>query len=76
MGKAIKYTKVKVIKITETQHSTLKKLKHYKVNVSKFIRDAIAEKIKREHQDLLPKPKKEYCPFSNGTIEIITNNEQ
>ena len=59
----IKYTKVKVLKITEIQHKTLKKLAAYNINVAQFIRDAIAEKIKREHKDLLPKPKKEYCPF-------------
>ena len=59
----IKYTKVKVIKITETQHDTLKKMKAYNINVADFIRDAISEKIKREYHDLLPKPKKEYCPF-------------
>lgn len=58
-----KYTKVKVIKITEIQHNTLKKLDSYQVNVAQFIRDAISEKIKREHKNLLPKPKKEYCPF-------------
>jgi post-segregation antitoxin (ccd killing protein) len=59
----IKYTKVKVIKITDIQDKTLKKLAAYNINVAQFIRDAIAEKIKREHKDLLPKPKKEYCPF-------------
>ena len=66
----IKYTKVKVIKIRDIQDKTLKKLAAYNINVAQFIRDAIAEKIKREHKDLLPKPKKEYCPFSNGTIKI------
>ena len=59
----IKYTKVKVVKITPVQHETLKKLDSYKINVAKFIREAIAEKIKREYKYLLPKPKKEYCPF-------------
>ena len=58
-----KYTKVKVLKITDAQHQTLKKLDSYKINVSQFIRDAIADKIKREYSDLIPKPKKEYCPF-------------
>lgn len=28
------------------------------------------EKIQREYKELLPKPKKEHCPFSNGTIEL------
>jgi hypothetical protein len=63
MGKPIKYTKVKVIKITETQHKTLLKLDSYNINVADFIRNAISEKIKREYSDLIPKPKKEYCPF-------------
>ena len=63
MATPLKYSKVKVIKITEIQHQTLKKLDSYNINVAQFIRDAIAEKIKREYQDLLPKPKKEYCPF-------------
>ena len=63
MGKPIKYTKVKTLKITETQHSTLLKMKSYNVDVSEFIRQAIKEKINREYKELKPKPKKEYCPF-------------
>jgi hypothetical protein len=63
MGKPLKYTKVKVIKITDTQFQTLKKLESYNVKVSDFIRDAISEKIKRDYEELKPKPKKEYCPF-------------
>jgi hypothetical protein len=38
--------KTKVIRITELQLTTLKKMKYYKIDVGKFIRDAIAEKIK------------------------------
>ena len=57
------YTKTKVIRISETQLKTLQKMKSYNVDVGKFIRDAIAEKIKREYSDLIPKPKKEFCPF-------------
>lgn len=63
MGKAVKYTKVKVLKITEIQDQTLKKIAGYHINVAQFIRDAIAEKIKREHSDLIPKPKKSDYPF-------------
>ena len=59
----IKYTKVKVLKITNVQFETLEKLRHRKVNVADFIRTAIAEKIKRDAKDLIEKPKKEYCPF-------------
>ena len=56
------YTKVKVIRISETQLKTLQKIKSYKVDVGKFIRDAIAEKIKNEYKDLIPKPVNK-CPF-------------
>jgi len=58
----IKYTKVKVIKITDQQHQTLKKLDSYNINVAQFVRDAISEKIKREYKDLIPKVKND-CPF-------------
>lgn len=57
------YTKTKVVRISEVQLNTLQKMKSYNVDVGKFIRDAISEKIKREYKDLLPKPKKEHCPF-------------
>jgi predicted CopG family antitoxin len=57
------YTKTKVIRISENQHKTLVKMKSYNVDVGEFIRQAIKEKIQREYQDLIPKPKKEYCPF-------------
>lgn len=70
MPKLIKYTKVKVLKITETQYNTLQKLKFRKVNVAQFMRDAIKEKIQREASDLIDKSKIEYCPFSNKTIKL------
>ena len=57
------YTKTKVIRITETQCQTLLKMQSYNVDVADFIRKAISEKIKREYADLIPKPKKEHCPF-------------
>jgi hypothetical protein len=57
-----RYTKTKVIRITETQHKTLQKMKELNVDVGRFIRDAISEKIQREKIEIL-KPKKEYCPF-------------
>ena len=58
-----KYTKTKVIRISETQLSTLQKMKSYNVDVGSFIRDAISEKIKKEYYNLLPKTKKSDCPF-------------
>jgi len=38
MGTPLKYTKVKTIKLTETQHKTLQKMKEYKIDIGKFIR--------------------------------------
>lgn len=55
-------TKTKVIRISEIQHTTLVKMKSYNIDVGRFIREAIKEKIKREYSDLLPKIKNK-TPF-------------
>lgn len=52
------YTKTKVIRISETQLKTLQKMKSINIDVGNFIREAIAEKIKKEYQQLITKPKK------------------
>ena len=57
------YTKTKVIRISETQLNTLQKMKSYNVDVGNFIRQAIAEKIKRDYKELIPIPEKFKCPF-------------
>jgi len=57
------YTKTKVIRITETQHSTLVKMQSYNVDVGDFIRKAIQEKIVRDYKNLIPKVKKIHTPF-------------
>jgi len=57
------YTKIKVIRISEVQLKTLNKIKSYNIDVGKFIRDSISEKIKREYSNLIPKPEKVKCPF-------------
>ena len=57
-----KYTKTKVIRISESQLKTLQKMKLYNIDVGEFIRNAIKEKIQREYKDLIPKVKDE-CPF-------------
>lgn len=56
-------TKVKAIRISESQLKTLQKMKSYNIDTGKFIREAIAEKIKREYKDLIPKPEKIKYPF-------------
>ena len=53
----MKYTKVKVIRISEQQHNTLVKMKSLKIDVGKFIREAIKEKIDKEHSYLISKEK-------------------
>ena len=56
MPKPLIYTHSKVVKITETQYQTLKKLEKYNVRVCDFIRDAISEKLQREKIEIV-KPK-------------------
>ena len=63
MTKPLKYTKVKVIKITVVQHKTLKNLEGLNIKVSDFIRDAISEKLEREAKEIIEKSKNKYCPF-------------
>lgn len=58
-----KYTKTKVIRLTEVQHQTLKKMQSYNIDVADFIRSAISEKIKREYGFLKHKEKKQKTPF-------------
>jgi len=57
------YTQTKVIRISEMQLNTLQKMKSLNVDVGNFIRIAIQEKIKRDYQELIIKPKKSECPF-------------
>ena len=63
MSKPIKYTRSKVVKITEVQYQTLKKLEKYNVRVCDFIRDAIAEKLQREKIEIVKPKEKNICPF-------------
>lgn len=62
MPKPLIYTHSKVVKLTETQYKTLKKLEKYNVRVCDFIRDAISEKLQREKIEIV-KPKRDVCPF-------------
>lgn len=57
------YTEIFTLKISKPQKQTLEKLKNRNIKVSSFVRNAIAEKINREYEDLKPKIKDEYCPF-------------
>jgi len=59
----VKYTEIQTIRISKKQQETLSKLKRRGYNINQFIRNAISEKIQRDYKELIPKPKKEYCPF-------------
>lgn len=63
MPKPIKYTRSKVVKITEIQYDTLKKLEKYNIRVCDFIRDAISEKLDREKVEIVKPKVKNECPF-------------
>jgi len=58
-----KYTKTKVIRITETQHKTLQKMKTLNVDVGNFIRLAISEKLQREKIEIVKPKEVNKCPF-------------
>lgn len=70
-----RYTKTKVIRITETQLITLQKMKSYNVDVGNFIRQAISEKIQREYSDLIPK-KEDYKSNLIKSLEKAILQEQ
>lgn len=63
MPKPLIYSKSKVIKLTEVQYQTLKKLEKYNVRVCDFIRDAISEKIQREKIEIVKLKIKDKCHF-------------
>lgn len=58
-----KYTQTKVIRITETQHKTLQKMKFLNVDVANFIRLAIQEKLQKEKIEIIKPKIKDICPF-------------
>ena len=55
---------IKQVRISELQDETLNKLKYkYGLDVSQFIRLAIAEKIRRDYKIITEVKEKDYCPF-------------
>ena len=58
-----KYTKTKVIRITETQHKTLQKMKTLNVDVGNFIRLSIQEKLERDKHEIVKQKEVNKCPF-------------
>lgn len=58
-----KYTVIHTIRLSEQQAESLQKLKDYDVNVSKFIRLAISEKIKRDWKQIKENKQRVKLPF-------------
>ena len=55
MSKLATYTNSKTFKFSDQQINTFEKLEGLNVNVSKFVRIAIKEKIERDYKSLQPK---------------------
>ena len=53
----------KVIGFTKVQQEAFKTLEEYGVNVNKFIRAAVKEKLKRNWKSIKDKKEKIKCPF-------------
>mgnify|MGYP003649499078 FL=1 len=71
-----KYTKVKVIRISEQQHKTLVKMKSFNVDVGRFIREAIKDKIDKEHSCLITKQKPLEDEFAKSIrLALIESNK-
>ena len=58
-----KYTVIHTIRFSEQQAESLQKLKDYDVNVSKFIRLAISEKIKKDWKQIKEEKQRVKLPF-------------
>ena len=61
--KMSKLTVIHTIRFSEKQAESLQKLKDYDVNVSRFIRIAISEKIKRDWKEIKEKKERVKLPF-------------
>lgn len=55
-------TKIQRFRFSDDTVKKLDLLSRYGLNKSKFVRDAINEKLARDLPNIV-KPKKEYCPF-------------
>lgn len=67
----MKLTKTKTIRISEQQHNTLVKMKSYNVDVGRFIRDAIKEKINKEYSYMMEKKQLPLSEFERQLEKYI-----
>lgn len=61
--KSVQFTYKKQIGFTEEQHKSLLILESYNVNVNKFIRSAVKEKLSRDWKSIKEKHEKVKLPF-------------
>lgn len=57
------FTEIQTLRISKIQKETLFKMKSRNVDIARFIRSAIREKIKRDYKELMPKHPKITYPF-------------
>ena len=57
------FTHSKTFKFSKQQIQAFEQLEKYDVNVSKFVRLAIAEKIAKDWKNIKEKKERVYCPF-------------
>lgn len=57
------FTYSKTFKFSKQQIETFEQLEKYDVNISKFVRLAISEKIKKDWKSIKEKKERIYCPF-------------
>jgi post-segregation antitoxin (ccd killing protein) len=58
-----KISNIQSIRFSDIQVKSLQKLKEYDVNISQFIRSAVAEKIKRDWPGIKERKEKVRMPF-------------
>lgn len=58
-----KLTNIQSIRFSDEQIKSLQILKDHNVVVSRFIRQAVKEKIQRDWKNIKESKNREYCPF-------------
>ena len=57
------FTHSKTFKFSTQQIKAFEQLEKYNINISKFVRIAVKEKIKRDWKKIKEEKNKTYCPF-------------
>ena len=70
-----RYTKTKTFRISEAQLKTLQKMKSYNVDVGRFIREAIKEKLDKEYSYIIEKKNDKRDWFLKSLDEALSNQD-